>query len=97
MTDKDKHYASADELKEVDELERKGDVKGALALVEALFRDEQDHHARLLAQAEDEYKRAFSDPNVEDMYAGMNVAVVAASAKNSKEVLERLARIRAMK
>lgn len=90
----DKHYASAEELKQVDDLESKGDRKGALALLEALFRDEQDNYHRLVAQAEDEYKRAFSDPNVEDMYAGMNVAVVAASAKNSKEVLERLARMK---
>lgn len=90
----DKHYASAEELQQVDDLESKGDHKGALALLEALFRDEQDNYNRLVAQAEAEYQRAFADPNVEDMYAGMNVAVVAASPQNSKAVLERLAKAR---
>lgn len=89
------HYASDEELKQVDDLFNAGDFRGALRLCEQLFQEEQDNHARLVREAEERYKWAFSNPDVEDMYAGMDLAVAADSPKNSKDLLERLAKAKA--
>jgi len=90
-----KHYASDAELKQVDDLMNAGDYSGALSLCEQLLREEQENHARYVREAEEQYRLAYANPNVEDMYAGMDLAVAAASRKNSTDVLERLAKARA--
>jgi hypothetical protein len=89
------HYATDAELKQVDEMMNAGDFRGALSLCEQLFREEQDNHARLVREAEARYQSSFSNPNVEDMYAGMDLAVVADSPKNSKDLLQRLEKAKA--
>lgn len=90
-----KSYASDEELKQVDDLFAAGHYRGALALCEQLFKEEQENHARDVREAEERYKWSYANPNVEDMYAGMDLAVAADAPKNSKDVLERLAKARA--
>lgn len=49
---------------------------------------QQENHARHVREAEEQYRLAYANPNVEDIHAGMDLAVAAGSRKNSTDVLE---------